>query len=92
MTPAELLASRRKPKENKNPNSTPRLRQKIWDCKLREMRLALGLTIYEVGTAIGMSGSGYYEVEHGCETSLSSAMKLSAFFGKSIEDIWSPTP
>ena len=88
MTPAEKLAKSKR--QRKDP---PNLRR-VWKCNLREMRTALNLTQREVASAVGLSCAGYHQIETtGNDVCLSTCVKLSKFFGKSILEIWeAPNP
>lgn len=81
MTPAEKLASKKKPRGK-------RVYTAHKGCAVAEYRLLLGLTIRDVATATGMSNAFICQVEHGCEISLTNARKLAAFFGKGIDELW----
>ena len=84
-TPAEELASRKgaKPKRNNN--------QPIWNCQLKSLRQNLGLTQREVAKAVKLSPAGYHQVEGATfDICLTTAMRLSEFFGVSIQEIWQP--
>jgi DNA-binding XRE family transcriptional regulator len=84
MTPAEKLAKRKAAMPSK-PNAVRR----VWDCRLRELRTALNLTQRDVAEAVGLSAAGYHQIETcGNDVCLSTCVKLSAFFGKPITEIW----
>lgn len=86
MTPAEKLASRR-PARKRGQRARPRNR--TWPgCRLRELRESLGLSYREVSGAVGLSIAGLYEVEMGADTLLSTARRLAAFYGESVEELW----
>jgi DNA-binding XRE family transcriptional regulator len=57
-------------------------------CKLRQLRLSLGLTLKDVSEAAGLATSVVCKIELGNETTLSSAFKLARFYGKIIEELW----
>lgn len=85
-SPAELLAKKLKSKASKR-----RPIKKVWNCRLREMRLALGLRQSAVSAAVGLSPTGYHQAENdGRDVMLTTAVKLSEFFGKPIQEIWPP--
>lgn len=86
MTPAEQLAKSKQRK--RSPRNTVAPRRPIWVCRLREMREALNLSLRDVADAVGMSNPGLWAVEHGGETSLTTATKLAEFFGCTIQDLW----
>lgn len=58
------------------------------NCRLRAVREQLGLSLNEVAKAVGISNVGLYQIECGHGTRLGSARKLSAFYGKSIDELW----
>jgi transcriptional regulator with XRE-family HTH domain len=81
MSPAEKV-SKSKPK-----------RQKIhveseWNCKIRELRESLGLSMQEVTKATGIQPSSQSLAERGKDLNLSTAYKLAKFYGKTIEELW----
>jgi DNA-binding XRE family transcriptional regulator len=86
MTPAEKLASKRKPRKARG-NANP-VRKRIWNCKLRTVRQSLNLGIHKVAKAIGISGAGLSEIERGTDPILSTAKKLADFYGKTIDELW----
>lgn len=86
-TPAQLLAERKTPKQSRpiKPNAS---RKSPWNCCLRRLREELGLSLDDVAKAVGMSKAGYWELEKGGDPMLTTAHKLSEFFGKTTCDIW----
>lgn len=82
MTPAERVA-KNKPHRNGQPSRTV-----YWKCRLREMRDALGLSMRDIEKATGIASSTLCHTEHGCDPTLTTAMTLAKFFGKSIEYLW----
>jgi DNA-binding XRE family transcriptional regulator len=84
MSPAEKLAK----SKAKFPKKPPVVRR-VWNCNLRELREALGLTQRDVAAAVGLSAAGYHQIETcGNDVCLSTCVKLSKFFGKPILEIW----
>jgi DNA-binding XRE family transcriptional regulator len=84
-SPAEKLASQKRT----TPGKRPPARRRIWDCKLRELRVALDLTQRDVAAAVGLSAAGYHQIEvQGNDVCLSTCVRLAKFFGKPIEQIW----
>ena len=63
-------------------------RQASMNCKLGEFRNALGLSLRDVASAVGLTAQAIVKIEQGNDVLLSSAKKISVFFGKNIEDIW----
>lgn len=61
---------------------------RIWECRLRERRKALKLTLRQVAERIGFSIGHVSAIEHGAETTLRTARLLADFFGVTIEDLW----
>lgn len=57
-------------------------------CSMRARRNKLGLTLRDVGEAVGMSAAGLSVIEHGAETQMTTAIKLARFFGCKVEEIW----
>lgn len=85
MTPAEKLAKQKKQSAHKQSPA----RRRVWECRLREMRIALNLTQRDVAAAVGLSAAGYNQIEVcGNDVCLSTCVRLAEFFGKPIQDIW----
>lgn len=83
-TPAEKLA--KKLAQKLRPSACSR--EKAWETTIKTVRQSLGLTMAQVADALDMSYSGYWQIEFGCDTSLSSAARVAEFFGKGIPDLW----
>lgn len=83
MTPAEKLSDALKKQR------TPK-RKVLYTCRLKGLREALGLKPVDICRATGVANSSYHYIEQGCELSLDYALKLSKFFGVSVNDIWVP--
>lgn len=84
MTPAEKLA------QSKPPRPEPKHARRVWHCRLNELRTELGLSQRDVALAVGMSRGGYCQAENwGDDVKLTTALKLSEFFGVPIAEIWS---
>lgn len=92
MTPAEKLAKKVKRASNPIPwgQRIAARRPSKFRCKIKELRLALGLTQLAVAEAVGTKGPTINDAESGREIHLSLAIKIAAFFGKSVEEIWEP--
>lgn len=85
MTPAERLAKRRK----KTPHRAGVVKA-VLKCRLRECREPLGLTLRDVADETGASMANLSRLERGGQVELSTAFKLAAFFGKTVQEIWEP--
>ncbi len=59
-------------------------------CRILELRNALGLTQRDVAEGCGVEGPTIHEAEHGRELTLAVALRIAAFFGKPVEEIWEP--
>ncbi len=79
MTPAEQLAAD-KPHRAR--------RAATWVCRLRDERKRLGLTLREVSERVGMWLGTLADIERGSEPALTTARKLAAFYGMSVESLW----
>ena len=73
----------------------PRLeRQAIVDAiteGMRERREALRLSLHVVAKALGMSVSGLHAIDTGSDPQLTTARRIAAFFGTTIEELWPET-
>ena len=79
---AEKKAWRRKPR-NKSTRKAG-----LWECQLRKKREGLRLSMRDVAGALGLSVTGYWQIEHGGDPMLSTALKIADFFGCSVPDLW----
>ncbi len=86
MTPAEKLATEKKPRKPYGSKGIQVVR--IWKCNLRTMRRDLRLSMREVGKGCGISISRYFRIEQGADVQLTTVKKISQFFGKPIDYIW----
>lgn len=84
MTPAEKLAAQ-KPKK---PRRTSPDRKYPWKCGIRDERKKLGLSSQDVAKAVGISQACLIAIERGSGPNLSTAMRLAAFFGRTVEQLW----
>lgn len=57
-------------------------------CRLHSLRTALGLSVKDVAEATNINAAFVARVEGGGNTSVAVAIKLSRFFGKRVEEIW----
>ena len=88
MTTAEKLAAA-KPKRTRRKNGgSSKGKTVVWKCQLATCRTNLRLSILDVAEAIGMSASGLWDVEHGTDPLLTTAMRLSNFYGLAIPTLW----
>ena len=81
---AEAKPSRREPRNKAEPRAA------VWDCRLRQLRESLRLSLRDVARAVGLSVTALHQIEHGSDPMLTTAAKLAAFFGKDIGDLWRP--
>jgi DNA-binding XRE family transcriptional regulator len=86
-SPAERLALTKK--RSRKPRYTNKRKPGPVVCRLREMRDALDLSLYDIAGAVEMSVAGLHAIEHGGNCEMTTALKLSEFFGKRIDEIWS---
>lgn len=86
MTPAQKLAAK-KPRFRSPPHKKP-VRHAVWRCHLRRAREDAGLSLDDVATAVGLSKTGYWQVEQGRDPMLTTARKLATFFGATVEAMW----
>jgi DNA-binding XRE family transcriptional regulator len=83
-SPAELLASQKGPRiKTARPKPSA-----VWHCCLREHRTRLGLTLGEVASSVGLTKNCIWQIEHGSDPMLSTAVKLAEFYGVAVEVIW----
>lgn len=85
MTPAERYASAKV--QGENAHRKP-LENRVWVCKLREIRDRVGLTLDDVAEALDLTRSLVHRLEHGHETTLAHARRVAAFFGVTVEEMW----
>lgn len=81
-SPAEKLSGSKGPKIPRGRFFTAH------ECRCREVRHELGLTIRDVAAATGISNPCICDVERGSETTLGTARKLAKFYGKSVDWLW----
>lgn len=82
MSPAEKLAKKLKVKPIPSEPTSP------MRCEIRSLRQGLGLTGNQAADGAGISRAALSRIERGYDPHLSTAKKLSAFFGKPIEELW----
>lgn len=88
-TPAEALAASKRPRR-KPRHASPSKRPPAWTCSLRARREDLGLSMRDVATAVGLSISALFFLEHGTDPQLTTARRLAEFFGTTTDDLWRP--
>ena len=81
MTSAEKLA---KSKPARKPNA----RHGKLHCRLRELRVAAGLTQVQVAKSIGITQPGLSQIEKGGETCLTLVLRLSILLDVDAREIW----
>lgn len=74
--------------EDKARKPPPANRKRPWNCTIIERRQKLNLTIRDVAEACGITNAAVSVIEHGGDPQLSTATKLSKFFGVPIEYLW----
>lgn len=79
MSPAEELAASKPLKKSK---------PAVWRCTIVERRKKLGLTIRDIGKAVGITDAAVSVIERGQDPMLTTARKLAAFFGVTVEELW----
>lgn len=86
-TPAEKLAA---VKQRKRPrrNASRIVRKHPLVCHVRAVRESLNLSMRDVALAIKMSIAGLHAIEHGGDVQMTTACKIAAFFGKTIDELW----
>jgi DNA-binding XRE family transcriptional regulator len=89
VTPTQKLAAKKtwhRPARNKT--SKARTRPVSWECRLREVRESLRLSLRDVAEAVKLSVTALHQIEHGTDPQLTTARKLATFFGRSVEMLW----
>lgn len=87
-SPAQRLAKAKQQQCLKR-NKASKSETILWTCKLAEERDALNLSMQDVAKAAGLSSSAYFRIEKGyADVSLSNAMSIAQFFGKTVYQLW----
>lgn len=86
-SPAEVLAAKQPRKRAARKPAGLGLRAPFM-CSCRELRESLGLTMGVVAEAVGLSKTAYWQIEHGTEPVLGSALRIAKFFGRPVEWLW----
>ena len=60
----------------------------VLKCTVRKEREHLGLTLRDVSRNVGLSIMGLCYIENGCNTQLTTALRIAEFFGKTVEELW----
>lgn len=84
MTPAEQLSARLRKRSRPVGG-----RKVVWCCKLLEKRRALDLSLRDIEAATGINNATLSQTERGADPTLLTAWKIAAFFGCTVEEIWS---
>lgn len=88
MTPAEKLSkTKQRPKPPRNEKSPARIYSLI--CHCREKRKSLKLTIEDVATATRITAKNLWDIEHGANLMMTTALKLCEFYGCLLHELWS---
>lgn len=87
MTPAEKLA---KSKPRRKLRAKPHQRTSPWDCGITALRHELRISLDDVAKAVEISKTALWQIEHGTDPMLTTAAKLAAFFGRTVEQLWRP--
>lgn len=91
MTPAEKLAKTKR-RERPKRNSPPAPQKKVWATALTKRREDLDLSLRDVAKACRLSVASYFRIEHGyADPALSTARRISEFFGCDVWQLWSST-
>ncbi|MBK8270205.1 MAG: helix-turn-helix transcriptional regulator [Planctomycetes bacterium] len=64
----------------------------IFVCRVRELRNELNLSLREVALILHMSAANIHRIERGSDVPLSTARRIAAAFGKTVDEIWSDKP
>ena len=90
-SPAEQLARVKYEKATRKPRhrrTGKPVRKRVWVCAIREIRESLGLSLRDVAAATGYTVSGLWEIEHGTDPKLTTAMRLAEFYGCDVAELW----
>lgn len=88
MTPAEKVAAS---KRRQRPKTKARVvRKAVLTTKVRDVRESLRLSLRDVADAVGLSTTALWQLERGLDCMLTTAIKLAAFYGKTINELWTP--
>ena len=87
MTPAERLA-KTSPRKREPRNLKPYKRKVTWRCQCRAVRMELRLSFDEVVKALKLSRTAYWQIEKGGDPMLTTALRIAAFYGKPVTDLW----
>jgi DNA-binding XRE family transcriptional regulator len=87
VTPAEKLSAA-KPWRKKPSGASHYDRKCPWKCQCRAIREGLRLSLRDVADKVGLSPTGLHQIEQGTDPLLTTAVRLAAFFGKEISELW----
>lgn len=65
-------------------------RKPLWNTPLRELRTKKGLTLMQASEQIGIQLKRLSDMELGYGVCLIAAMKVAKFYGKTVEELWTP--
>lgn len=89
MTPAEKLAAKKKAAPQL-PKLSMSLRSAPWAGNpLLKLREGLKLSTRAVADSVGLSPAAYWLIEQGADLKLTSALRIAAFYGLDVAEIWS---
>jgi len=88
LSQAEQLAKTKRHRKPRRIGQQKTARRVHWVCRIRDVRESLGLSIRDVAEACGFSVAGLWEIEHGTDPMLTSAMRLAEFYGKNFSELW----
>ncbi len=60
----------------------------VWSCRVREVRMELGLTIGDVSKATGLSNAAICNAEHGSGCDLDTRQRIAGYFGMEVTELW----
>jgi DNA-binding XRE family transcriptional regulator len=87
-SPAQRLAKSKQLQRLKR-NDASKSETILWTCKITEERELLNLSMRDVADAVGLSVSAFFRIEKGyADVSLSNAMSIAQFFGKTVYQLW----
>ncbi len=86
MTPAEKLAAK-KP-WRRSPRNHIATRRRVWNCRVRDTRERLRLSLDDAADGIGISKTALWQIEMGSDPMLTTASAIATFFGMEVKDLW----
>ena len=82
MSPAEKLSGKTRKRKSRLNRAVP------WDCAIRGLRKGLNLTLEQVSKETKVSNAILSMIERGTDPCLTTAMALSTFFQRPVEELW----